>query len=332
MQATLSLGPVVPRLRARWRAWWDARHPRRDTQELTQRNVYILPTRAGWVFALTLVVLLVASINYQLSLGYILTFLLAGSAVVAMHVTHSTLRGLKLHLRPPQPVFAGESATIECVLASSATRARHGIGLRLVGPERAPHWSWTDVAAGGQATVRLGFVAPRRGRLALPTIRLETRFPLGLFRAWSDWRPASTLLAWPRPERPAAPLPAARAIGSGTATARRSEGGELEGIRGYRRGDPLKLVVWKKAARALDTGGELVSRDTSSAARHELWLDWTMTGALAPEDRLSRLSAWVLAAERSGADWGLRLPGRELAPAQGEAHRRQGLEVLALWV
>lgn len=331
MQATLSLGPVAPRLRARWRAWWDARHPRRDTQELTQRNVYILPTRAGWVFALTLVVLLVASINYQLSLGYILTFLLAGSAVVAMHVTHSTLRGLNLHLRPPQPVFAGESATIECVLASSATRARHGIGLRLVEPERAPHWSWTDVAAGGQATVRLGFVAPRRGRLALPTIRLETRFPLGLFRAWSDWRPASTLLAWPRPERPAAPLPAARAIGSSTATARRSEGGELEGIRGYRRGDPLKLVVWKKAARALDTGGELVSRDTSSAARHELWLDWTMTGALAPEDRLSRLSAWVLAAERSGADWGLRLPGRELAPAQGEAHRRQGLEVLALW-
>lgn len=331
MQATLSFGPVAPRLRARWRAWWDARHPRRDAQELTQRNVYILPTRAGWVFALTLVVLLVASINYQLSLGYVLTFLLAGSAVVAMHVTHSTLRGLNLHLRPPQAVFAGEAATVECVLASTATRARHGIGLRLVGPERAPHWSWTDVAAGGQATVRLGFVAPRRGRLALPTVRLETRFPLGLFRAWSDWRPASMLLAYPRPERPAAPLPAARAIGSGNTAARRSEGGELEGIRGYRRGDPLKLVVWKKAARALDTGGELVSRDTSSAARHELWLDWTMTGALAPEDRLSRLSAWVLAAERSGSDWGLRLPGREIAPAQGDAHKRQGLEVLALW-
>ncbi len=316
---------------ARWRAWWDARHPRRDTQALTQRNVYILPTRAGWVFALTLVVLLVASINYQLSLGYVLTFLLAGSAVVAMHVTHSTLRGLDLHLRPPQAVFAGEAATIECVLASTATRARHGIGLRLLEPGHAPHWSWTDVAAGGQATVRLGFIAPRRGRLALPTVRLETRFPLGLFRAWSDWRPASLLLAYPRPERPAAPLPAARAIGSGSASARRSEGGELEGIRAYRRGDPLKLVVWKKAARALDTGGELVSRDTHSAVRHELWLDWTMTGALAPEDRLSRLSAWVLAAERNGADWGLRLPGRELAPAQGDVHKRNGLEVLALW-
>lgn len=332
MQATLSLGPVGPRLRARWRAWWDARHPRRDTLALTQRNVYILPTRAGWVFALTLVVLLVASINYQLSLGYVLTFLLAGSAVVAMHVTHSTLRGLHLHLRPPQAVFAGEAATLECVLASSAPRARHGIGLRLLGPERAPHWSWADVPAGGQATVRLGFVAARRGRLALPTVRLETRFPLGLFRAWSDWRPASTLLAWPRPERPAAPLPAARAIGSSSSTARRSDGGELEGIRSYRRGDPLKLVVWKKAARALDTGGELVSRDTSSAARHELWLDWTMTGALAPEDRLSRLSAWVLAAERVGADWGLRLAGRELPPSQGDAHKRTALEALALWV
>ena len=54
---------------------------------LTQGNVYILPTRAGWMFALTLLVLLLASINYQLNLGYVLTFLLAGSGVVSMHVT-----------------------------------------------------------------------------------------------------------------------------------------------------------------------------------------------------------------------------------------------------
>jgi hypothetical protein len=90
-------------------------------------------------------------------------------------------------------------------------------------------------------------------------------------------------------------------------------------------------VVWKKAASALETGGELVSRDTSSAARRELWLDWAATASLAPEDRLSRLAAWVLASERNGLAWGLRLPGRELAPSHGEAQRRSGLEALALW-
>lgn len=318
-------------LRARWRAWWDARHPRSDTLLLTQRNVYILPTRAGWAFALTLLVLLVASINYQLSLGYLLTFLLAGSGLVSMHVTHATLRGLSLYLRPPQPVFAGDAARVECVLAGGGTRMRHGIGLRLAGPDRAPRWSWTDVPAGGQAVVQLSFVAPQRGRLALPSVVLETRFPLGLFRAWSEWRPGSTVLAYPQPEQPPPPLPSARAMAGGASSARRRDGGELEGIRSYRRGDPLKLVVWKKAARALDTGGELVSRDTSSTARHELWLDWAATETLAPEARLSRLASWVLTGERSGAAWGLRLPGTELAPAQGEVQRRAALEALALW-
>lgn len=327
---TARSGPLAP-LRTRWRTWWDARHPRSDTLQLTQRNVYILPTRAGWVFALTLGVLLVASINYQLSLGYLLTFLLAGSGLVSMHVTHATLRGLSLHLRPPQPVFAGDAAVVECVLASTATRTRHGIGLRLAGPERPPHWSWTDVPAGGQSAMQLSFVAPRRGRLPLPHVVLETRFPLGLFRAWSEWRPQATVLAYPQPERPTPPLPPARAVGGEASTARSSEGGELEGIRAYRRGDPLKLVVWKKAARALDTGGELVSRDTRSAARQELWLDWAATGGLSPEARLSRLAAWVLAVEQSGAAWGLRLPGREWPSATGEAHRRAALEALALW-
>ena len=54
----------------------------------------------------TLLVLLVASINYQLNLGYLLTFLLAGSAVVGMHVCHGTLRGMTLHLIAPNASYS----------------------------------------------------------------------------------------------------------------------------------------------------------------------------------------------------------------------------------
>ena len=102
-------------------------------------------------------------------------------------------------------------------------------------------------------------------------------------------------------------------------------------MRAYRRGDPMKLVAWKKAAQALETGADLVSRDTSVSARQELWLDWSACAPLAPEDRLSRLAAWTLAAERAGTAYGLRLPGLELAPEGGETQRRHCLEALALW-
>jgi uncharacterized protein (DUF58 family) len=315
--------------RARFRSWWQARLPRTDSQTLTQSNVYILPTRAGWMFALTLVVLLLASINYQLNLGYVLTFLLAGSGVVSMHVTHGTLRGLTLHLRPVAPAFSGDPAVLDIVMTSPGA-PRFGIGLRLLDAPGAT-LAWTDVPGGGQATAHVSFVPNARGLHEVPTLSAETRFPLGLFRAWTVWRPAARILVYPRPEANAPLPPAARPVIGGPSRSRQSESGEIEGVRAYRRGDPMKLVAWKKAAQALETGAELVSRDTSVSSRHEIWLDWSACASMAPEDRLSRLAAWTLAAERAGTDFGLRLPGLEIAPEGGETQRRRCLEALALW-
>ena len=56
-------------MNARWRAWWQGRLSASDQQLLTQRNVYILPTKAGLMLCVTLVALLIGSINYQLNLG-----------------------------------------------------------------------------------------------------------------------------------------------------------------------------------------------------------------------------------------------------------------------
>jgi uncharacterized protein (DUF58 family) len=316
-------------VRARVRRWLTSRLPRTDNQLLTQGNVYILPTRAGWMFALTLIVLLLASVNYQLNLGYVLTFLLAGSGIVSMHITHGTLRGLTLHLRPVAPAFAGSPAVLDIVM-SSPTSSRFGIGLRMLDAP-ASTLAWTNVPAGGQATAHVSYVPPQRGLHDVPTLSAETRFPLGLFRAWTVWRPVARLLVYPEVEADPPALPAARPVASGATQARRSEGGEIEGVRAYRRGDPLKLIAWKKAAQALETGAELVSRDTSTSARQELWLDWAACSRLDPEQRLSRLTAWTLAADRADADYGLRLPGVEIDPDDGDAQRLRCLEALALW-
>jgi uncharacterized protein (DUF58 family) len=86
-------------------------------------------------------------------------------------------------------------------------------------------------------------------------------------------------------------------------------------------------VAWKKVAAT----GELVSRETAGLASRSLWLDWAETGAAGTEPRLSRLAAWVLKADRDGVDCGLRLPGCELPPRQGDAHRRAALDLLAEW-
>jgi uncharacterized protein (DUF58 family) len=317
---------VIAFARRRFDAWWQSRHVPTDTWTLTQNNIYIVPTRVGLAFAITLLTLLVASINYQLNLGYVLTFLLAGAGLTSMNITHGTLRGLTLHLRPPEPAFAGEAAVLEIVL-TGAGAARYGIGLRARTGETGNAWTWTDVPAGGRVSAHVSFVPRTRGRHALPTLMAETRFPFGLFRAWTLWRPASQVLVYPAPEQPAAPLPAAQPMPALSIHTQRSDSGEFEGVRAWQRGDAMRRVVWKKLARS----GELVSRDTHAATRQQLWLDYAQVRLPTADQRLSRLAAWVLAAERAGAEWGLRLPDRDIAPGHGEPHRRAGLEALALW-
>jgi len=320
-----TLNPVQL-VRQRFRQWWQARLPLSDALTLSQRNVYILPTRPGLMLAATLLVLLIASINYQLNLGYLLTFLLAGCAVVGMHVCHATLRGLTLTLSPPDPVFAGSNAPLRIVLTNARKAVRYGIGLAALDEVHEDRWAWTDVPGQGSATVSVAFQPLRRGLHRVPPLTAETRFPLGTFRVWTVWRPAAQVLVYPAPEKTPPPLPGGEPRPGTTGPSRVQASGEFDGVRAYRRGDPVKMVVWKKAAKS----DELVSRDTQQAQRRELWFDFAQAGPVDAEARLARLAAWVLQADQLGLDYGLRLPGQQLLPDTGEVHRRRCLEALAL--
>ena len=324
--------------RARFQRWLEARLPLSDSVTLTQRTVYILPTRPGLMLGLTLAVLLVASINYQLNLGYLLTFLLAGTALVGMHVCHGTLRGLSMNLIAPAAHHAGGNTVFDIKLTNARRSVRHGIGLSVL---NAPadgqrgavrHWAWTDVPAQGSSVVQVAFSPQRRGLHRLPALTAETRFPLGTFRVWTVWRPAAQVMVYPAPEPHPPPLPPGEPRAQGAGAARAQGRGEFDGVRAYRRGDPLKSVVWKKAARTGEQSGEsggLVVRDTPQAQRHELWLDLRQAGPMDTEHKLSRLCAWVLQADRLGLNYGLRLGTLHVKPASGEAHKRRCLEALA---
>jgi uncharacterized protein (DUF58 family) len=62
-----------------------------------------------------------------------------------------------------------------------------------------------------------------------------------------------------------------------------------------------------------------------------MWLQWGQTQLGDPEARLSRLAAWVVAADAAGHSYGLRMPGTELPPAPGAAQRTAALQALARW-
>ena len=298
--------------------------PERGVVLLVHRRVYIVPAQLGWLFVLTLAILLVGSINYALSLGFALTFLLAGMGLAGMVHTARNLARMTVSVGRAEPVFAGEAAQFRLYLDARAAFDRPAIlarhlssGAQLV----------VDVPAGGIAEAVLAVPAARRGWLPLGRVMLETRFPLGVFRAWSYVEPEARCLVYPRPER--SPLPPTSADSTGGSQHLQVLGNEdFASLRGYQRSDSPRHVAWKAAARS----EEMLTKQFSGDAAAELWLDWNLLpAALGLEQRLSRLSAWVLAAERAGNHFGIRLPGVEIAPGRGDAHCAACLQALALY-
>jgi uncharacterized protein (DUF58 family) len=103
---------------------------------------------------------------------------------------------------------------------------------------------------------------------------------------------------------------------------------DYSGLRGYQLSDSPRHVAWKAVAR----NEAMLTKQFAGEAAAELWLDWNRLPALmGVEERLSRLAGWVIAAERSGANYGLRLPGNEIQPAHGEAHHNACLQTLAVY-
>ena len=90
--------------------------PEPGTVVLVHRRVYIVPARLGWIFGGVLGVLLIGSINYALSLGFALTFLLAALGLTGMVHTARNLARIAITAGRAEPVFAGESAQFRLYL------------------------------------------------------------------------------------------------------------------------------------------------------------------------------------------------------------------------
>jgi uncharacterized protein (DUF58 family) len=298
--------------------------PERGTVVLVHRRVYIVPARLGWLFAATLAILLIGSINYALALGFALTFVLAGMGLAGMVHTARNLARIGVSAGRAEAVFAGESAQFRLYLDGRARFDRPAILARHVG---SGSQLVVDIPAHGIAEVVLDVPATRRGWLPLGRVLLETRFPLGLFRAWSYVEPDARCLVYPRPECSELPPPRAEAA-AGALRSQSTGNDDFSGLRMYQLSDSPRHVAWKAVARTDD----MLTKQFTGEAAAELWLDWQLLpGALGLESRLSRLAGWVLAAERSGAHYGLRLPGVEMVPHRGEAHAAACLQALALY-
>lgn len=314
--------PMPVWLAQRWQRWLYGRHLHgQQLIVLTQNRVYIFLSGSGLAFCSMLLAMLGGAINYDMALAYVLVFLLASMALVSIMYTFRNLLGLTLKPGGAAATFQGEAARFEIVLENAGGQPRHNLQLFYGDASAAVN---VPAAAGARAVIAM--TATQRGWLRAPRLKIETHWPLGVFRCWSYAYFDQRALVYPQPEADAPPLPApAEGSGSGVVTARGQD--DFAGLRPFALGDSPRHIAWKAAAR----DEELKVKEFHGEASRTLWLDWHALPGLDVEPRLSRLCAWVLQAHAQGASFGLTLPGREVAPGQGEAQRDACLAALALY-
>lgn len=305
-----------------WAKWFRVASSRNNIATLNPRQIYILPTRWGILYAVMLILLLVGSINYSISLGYYVTFLLASLGNMTMLHTWRNLVYLEITLLPASPVFAGSVAQLQLQIADTKNRARYSIAAQF---EDNPIVA-DDIAANSSQIFLAPLQTQHRGWHALPRIKLHTEFPLMLFHAWAYIDSTQQLLVYPKPSANniAPPISNTGQTGGKNHVARGDE--DFDGHKTYQIGDAPSRVDWKASSKGIG----MLSKQYSGSGSATLLLDWDMTAGLDVEARISQLTQWVIDAHVAQQHFGLRLPNLTLPPDHSEAHYHEALKALAL--
>jgi len=237
-----------------------------------------------------------------------------------MHHCNRNLQRLSVDVTTEVDAFAGSDAVFEFALHNDSSVDRRDIEVRCMSGS-----GMGSVAASENESITVAVPVARRGLSSVHQFELRTRYPFGWFYSWTYVQQLLTVYVAPAPGGTRI-LPAQGAQGNGSHSDKRGDE-DFSGLRAYEPGVALKHMAWKVLAR----GGEAAVRSYSSLAAQPEWLEFSSLEGLDVEARLSQLCLWVLESDAAQRAYGLRLPGKEIAPSGGAAHRFACLRALAAY-
>ncbi|MGH8215779.1 MAG: DUF58 domain-containing protein [Rhodanobacteraceae bacterium] len=310
---------AAPGIAARVRRWsrslMRGRKPEPLPVRLDSHRIYIVPTRAGFGFAVLLITMLVGALNYQNNAALLLTCMLGATLASSMLLTWRELHDLNLRSLHADHGFCGARLPLHLAFADDR-HPRHGLRISVDRLEQ------PCPLQPGNSLATVTIPTEQRGWMALPRMQVSSTLPFGLFRAWSWITPAQRVLVYPRILRDAR-QPARH----DDPNERIAGGDEFANLRDYHAGDPIRHVAWKASARH----DHLLVREFDRAAPGQpLRLDWNALSGLDRETRISRLTGWVCDAYAAAHPWILILEDRRtVGPAADAAHYHHCLTALA---
>lgn len=287
---------------------------------LRHNSVYVFPTRQGFVFFALLLAILFGSLNHNNNLGFLLTFLLGGLALVSIFYTYRNITGLSLLSAKTRPVFAGQAAQF-VIQVKPPDRDQYGVTFYFDHGQK----TTVNLTAKSKSFVTIPHETVGRGVLSPSQLYVSTTYPLGLFRSWSVLFVDASCLVYPKPI--SGPMVIDHSVrGEENEGETGGEGvDDFAGLGVYQPGVPLQRISWKTYSR----GQGLYVKEFEGQQGSTLYFDPDVLGGKDLEFKLSRISHMILKAEAMHISYGLKIGGRIIEPGLGGSHKRNCLRALA---
>lgn len=318
--------PLIPQFIENFiQSWSDKRQPVASSHiDINRHRLYILPTRHGVTYFVVLLLILFAAINYEISLGFMLAFLLGSLGFLGMIYTHQNINQLKLQIGQAESVYVGQDILYPITISQVSLNSRANIKLL----SETGQVINTYLINESSTECKLPITAKYRGYIKPHRIKLFSEYPLGLFHAWSWLNLDAQCLVYPAPDPHHYPLISSEENSTGQSISNRQGVDDFSGIRQYQVGDQLNHMAWKAIAKT----GELQTKLFNIESSHEILISWSQTDeTLDIEQRLSILSRMVLDASEKNLHFSLQIPGCTIPSASGRQHKHRCLKSLALF-
>lgn len=311
---------VPGRLFGRWLSY---RIPASRRSVLSQKNIFIFPSRFGLAFLALGCCLYLLGSNYENNLIQLISFLMVSMLFKAIFFSFRNFSSTVVEgLVPP----VGQ-VSVELLFPVRITSNQHILGLHLGFVSGPPIEPCMQQADGGVVGVPL--IPQQRGWLYPGRLLLQSSYPMGLIRCWTYLDCAAPALIYPTPLKCKYTLrPSPQGQNSGVAAKQATEGmDEFSHLKEYQIGESLRQVAWKQLAQ----GRGMLSKSFTDAGREAVWLGFDSVSGSLLETKISELAFAVYALGQHGHVFGLLLGKEEVGPACGAGHIHDCLKALALY-
>lgn len=300
------------------------RMPAQAEQSLHMGNIFIFPSKFGWVFIGFIFLLFLLGTNYQNNLVLILSYLMISLFITAIFQSFINLLGLELKAKQINKGFVGEN--IQLSLTARASLSKHAIYVYC--PNLSEKTYISNVIPNENNVLEISLPLTKRGIFPVGRLTVESFFAFGLLRTWSKLDFGWKVLAIPSPRKYLGQQPVD--LSGETSDLRQSEvkgNDDFHQLKSYQQGEPLTHVSWKHMAR----GQGMLTKEYRAELGNTLWLSLKSIQLSNIEEKLQVLVYCVLELANSGQQFGLELAGKRVLPGNSEQHINQCLELIACY-